>query len=323
MTAHVVPASLIATVLNEADSIVSFLESIAQQSAVPAEIVIVDGGSSDQTAELASSWCAPDGCEVVVIVSPGAGISAGRNIAITAARHPRILVADAGTELDQRWVASMYDSFDSAGGADVVSGFFYPAGSSFIQRTIAFVITPRLGEINPAVFLPSSRSIAFTKVSWQKAGGYPEWLDYCEDLVYDMELNRTGARFVFRPDAEVSWSARPTIRAFAKQYYRYARGDGKAGLWRKRHAARYGAYTAGFVLAAGSVLQPWLVVPLLAGFSYYIAKFEARVWRRRRDFGPGAFRALAMVPVVVVAGDVAKMAGYPKGVQWRLNRDKA
>ena len=32
------------------------------------------------------------------------------------------------------------------------------------------------------------------------------------------------------------------LRSYFRQYYRYARGDGKADLWRKRHAIRYVIY---------------------------------------------------------------------------------
>jgi hypothetical protein len=39
-------------------------------------------------------------------------------------------------------------------------------------------------QLNPQTYLPSSRSIAFTKAAWEKAGRYPEELEYCEDLIF-------------------------------------------------------------------------------------------------------------------------------------------
>lgn len=313
--------SLVLTVLDEAESIEPFLSSIAAGSMLPAELVVVDGGSRDGTVEILRGWDAPEGCAVRVIVEPGAGISHGRNRAIAAASHECILVTDAGTHLDPRWVELLVARLESEERPDVVSGFFYPTGDSWVQRAIAFTVTPSLQEIDPADFLPSSRSIAFRKSAWEAVGGYPEWLDYCEDLVFDLSLKEQGCVFAFEGRALVSWSARSTIRAFMTQYYRYARGDGKAGLWPKRHAARYVAYGAGASLLAVSPWVPWSPLLLAVGVIGYMSKFWRRVISRRREFGPGSTAAALFVPIIVVAGDLAKMVGYPVGLRWaRKNR---
>lgn len=317
----VADASLIITVLNEQDSITGFLGSIGAQSVRPAEIVIVDGGSTDGTVDMIRSWEAPQGTTVTLISSPGASISAGRNQAIAAAGFERLLVTDAGTEVDPGWVGALLVAAE-AHDADVVSGFFYPTGETWKQRTIAFTITPTLSEIDGDRFLPSSRSISFTKAAWRAGGGYPEWLDYCEDLVFDMDMRAAGMTFTFEPRALVSWSARPSLRGFAKQYYRYARGDGKASLWRKRHLIRYSAYVGGMVLVAAGFVSPWWWAGLLAGFGAYMSKFWGRVARRRSAFGAGAGVASLMVPIVVIVGDVAKMIGYPVGLRWRSRRPR-
>lgn len=315
-----VDASLIITVLNEEASIVTFLSGVATQTTLPREIVVVDGGSTDATVECIRRWEAPAGVDVAVHVVPNAGISMGRNRAIELARYERILITDAGTEMAAGWISEISRADTDGAEADVVSGFFFPVGDTFLQRAIAFTITPRLQEIDPASFLPSSRSVSLTKSAWTAVGGYPEWLDYCEDLVFDMALREAGFTFVFRPRAQVSWSARPSLRAFMKQYYRYARGDGKAGLWRKRHIARYTAYAVGLVLLAAGFWAPLAWVALVAGFIAYVSKFFVRVVARRREFGRGAIAAAFLSPVIVVLGDIAKMAGYPEGLRWKRRR---
>lgn len=309
-------ASLILTVLNEAKNIRAFLDSVAQQTLVPAEIVIVDGGSSDGTVLAIESWQPPRGCAVTVLVDPGAGISRGRNLAITRAQHEFILVTDAGTAMNSDWTERMLAPL-CGGAADVVSGFFHPVGTSFMERLIAFAVTPMLSEIDPARFLPSSRSVAFTQTAWRASGGYPEWLDYCEDLVFDIALLKAGHRFEFEPRAQVSWSARSSIRAFMKQYYRYARGDGKAGLWLKRHVVRYAAYITGVGLLTAAAWRPWLLIPLAVGSVAYMSKTWRRILKRRREFGSGATIAAILAPMIVVSGDLSKMVGYPVGLAWR------
>lgn len=310
-------ASLIITVLNEVSGITEFLDSLARQTRVPDEVVIVDGGSKDGTVEAIKAWDAPDGCTVRILVEPGAGISRGRNLAIAGASYETLLVTDAGTTLNADWAQRLLARYEQPDEPDVVSGFFYPTGDGFVERSIAFAVTPRLSEIDPTRFLPSSRSVSFTKDAWARAGRYPEWLDYCEDLVFDLAMLGAGKRFAFEPLAQVSWSARQSLGAFMKQYYRYARGDGKAGLWRKRHIARYSAYIVGAALVGLGTLHPAGIAVAGIGFLGYLTKTLRRIAGRRREFGRGWTRALLLSPVIVVAGDLAKMAGYPAGLLWR------
>ncbi|MBL0887532.1 glycosyltransferase [Myceligenerans indicum] len=306
--------SLVMTVLNEERGLPAFLSSLRAQTLPPDELVVVDGGSTDATVPVLQAWGETAGMKVTVIEAPGANISRGRNLAIERAQHQLIAVTDAGTCLDAGWLAALVAARTQD--VDVVSGFFEPTWGSRNERLFASVLMPLLDEIDPDEFLPSSRSLLITREAWQAAEGYPEWLDYCEDLVFDLAMKRAGLRFVLQPAAVARWSARETWRAYAKQYYRYARGDGKAGLWPKRHALRYGAYAAGVAGVLGPF--PAVVRPLLVlGFAGYCAKFFRRAWRRRPPGVRATLRFLAAVPAVVVVGDVAKMAGYPAGLAWR------
>ncbi|HEV2125984.1 MAG TPA: glycosyl transferase, partial [Chloroflexota bacterium] len=104
-------------------------------------------------------------------------------------------------------------------------------------------------------------------------------------------------------------------------YYRYARGDGKADLWRKRHAIRYISYLVGSVLLWQSGRGGWrgqlsAMLLLLGGVAYLKRPFQrlALQTRSRTEF----LLAAPLVPLVRLIGDVAKMAGYPVGVLWRL-----
>ncbi|KQP69530.1 hypothetical protein ASF40_16865 [Microbacterium sp. Leaf288] len=203
----------------------------------------------------------------------------------------------------------------------MVSGFFYPIGDKLFERLLATLITFRVEEIDPQKFLPSSRSLLIRKSVWAKVDGYPEWLDYCEDLVFDLEVRESGARFVFAPDALVSWSARSSLRAFAKQYFRYGRGDGKANLWAKRHVARYGVYGAGVVMMVTSPFGWLSTLALLAGgYLVYSGRYTRRVVRSERLPISEKVLGVAIAPLIMAVGDVAKMIGYPIGLAWRSGK---
>lgn len=255
------------TVRNEAESLPRLLDSVLRQTKLPAEIVIADGGSTDGTQEIARSY--ENKLPIRLLEMPGANISEGRNAAIREARHNIIAATDAGVVLDPGWLEALTTPFEDAS-LDVVSGFFVPEADTAFEMAMGATVLPSLEDVDPATFLPSSRSVAFRKRAWQETGGYPEWLDYCEDLIFDMNLKDQGKRFVFAPKAIVQFRPRSTLRAFFRQYYLYARGDGKADLWRLRHAIRYLGYTVGPLLAIWALRNRQSLagrIILLAGIS--------------------------------------------------------
>jgi glycosyltransferase involved in cell wall biosynthesis len=312
--------SLIVTVKDEAASIRGLLDSLVAQTRPPDEVVIADGGSTDATPDVIKSYaaCLP----LRLLLVPGANIAQGRNAAICAATGEIIACTDGGVRLAPQWLAEIVRPFEQDGPPpDVVSGFFQPDPQTTFELAMGATVLPSLAEIKPADFFPSSRSVAFSKAAWKRAGGYPEWLDYCEDLIFDFNLRRAGCRFAWAPQAIAHFRPRSSLSAFFRQYYRYARGDGKADLWRKRHAVRYTTYLlAPIVFLLGFWYKPlWLL--LLAGAAVYLWQPYCRLrpLLRGRSLGD-KIQAVLLVPVIRLVGDVAKMLGYPVGVWWRLWR---
>jgi glycosyltransferase involved in cell wall biosynthesis len=320
--------SVIATVLNEGPAIRRLLDSLADQSRPPDEVVIVDGGSSDDTLSILRDWAAAGRLPLRILEQPGANISQGRNAAIAAASGELIVSTDAGVRLEPDWLAQLIAPFGQPRGAapttqatvSVVAGWFVADPHTLFETAMGATVLPALRDVRPASFLPSSRSVAFRQEAWQAVGGYPEWLDYCEDLVFDLRLRALFGPFPFAPQAVVHFRPRGSLRAFFRQYYRYARGDGKADLWRKRHAIRYLTY---LLLAPGLLVlalfhSPWWWLALAAGGAAYTATPYRRLWPALAGYRPlERLKALLWVPVIRVVGDVAKMLGYPVGLAWR------
>ncbi len=310
--------TLISTVLNECAGLSTWISAIDEQSLQPDEIIIVDGGSTDGTLDLLRAWagCRPEVVQVVAV--PGASISVGRNHAMQCATGDIIAVTDAGTIADPHWLEHLVRAFDDLT-VDVAAGFWTVRRFSVWEHALAAATMPDCVDINPDAFLPSSRSVAFRR-SWAHTGvRYPEWLDYCEDLIFDLSLLRAGAHVQFVPDATVEFHVRPSARSFWHQYRQYARGDGKAGLFAKRHALRYITY--GMLTATVVRQRPveWAVVAL-AGAGY-TSRALRRLWRRRRDVSAGDMaRAVPCTVALIVLGDIAKMVGYPAGLVWRHRR---
>jgi glycosyltransferase involved in cell wall biosynthesis len=311
---HSTRVSLCATLLDEADSVIAWLDSILAQTRAPEEIVLCDGGSSDGTIERIERRAAQDR-RIRLIVEPGANVPEGRNAAIGAATGPTIAVTDAGTILDPRWLERLVAPLDRDPGLAAVAGFYRPAGRNSFERILASAITPRRRDLPADGFPPSSRSVAFRKAWWERVGGYPSRLRAGEDLVFDYRLRRAGAGFAFAPGAIVSWYPCPGPRQFFAKYRKYARGDGQARLFPLRHAMRYAAYSAGLALAMRSRRSRLARALLLLGFCKHMSRFLARVHDEKPLPGAGGMAAsYGLVPAIVVAGDVAKMIGYPQGL---------
>lgn len=316
--------SVIATVKNEVGSIARLLESLSQQTRPPDEVVIADGGSTDGTLEILQAWEESGRLPLRVLSEPGCTIARGRNLAIASAQGPIIASTDAGVRLDRAWLANLVRPLEAQEHGEippvVACGFFVPEVTTVFEAAMGATVLPVLADIKPDRFLPSSRSVAFPKRAWEAVNGYPDWLDYCEDLILDLRLRERGYQFVFVPDAVVFFQPRSSLGAFFRQYYRYARGDGKADLWPKRHAVRYLTYLAAVptLLWLAATRGPWWILPLCLGVAIVL-------WTPYKRLIPAIsglcfthkLQAIVWVPIIRVTGDVAKMLGYPVGVYWR------
>jgi glycosyltransferase involved in cell wall biosynthesis len=318
--------SVIATVLNEGDNIRRLMDSLCAQTRRPDEIVIVDGGSRDNTVAVLREY--EGRLPLRVLVEPGANISAGRNRAIAAAQGDIIAVTDAGVTLDRGWLEHLTRPLLDDPALHVVGGFFRADPYTLFEAVLGAATLPLEDEIKAETFLPSSRSVAFRKRAWEAVGGYPEWLDFCEDLIFDLRLKQAAPPFAFASRAVAWFRPRQSLRAFYKQYTLYARGDGKADLWRKRHAIRYVTYLiAAPLLIILGLRRPLFLVPLLLGGALYlrapyrrlapVLREAAAMNRVRVTLGSNLY-AIALVPAIRVTGDIAKMLGYPAGLWWRL-----
>ena len=309
--------SLIFTVWNEESALPALLRSLEEQERPPDEIVIADGGSTDGTIPLLRAFAAARR-HVSLLELPRANIAEGRNAAIRAATGDVIAVTDVGVSLPTYWLAELVRPLEIRPEVDMVSGYSRPDPHTRFEELLAATTLPLVSEVREASYLASSRTVAFRRELWGKVGGYPEWLDYCEDVVFDLNCRAVGAHVIFQPAASVRFRPRPHLRAFFLQYYRYARGDGKANLWSGRHALRYTAYALGTVLLWRGGRNPlWWAVLALAAVAG-IRKPLLRVLTEPASSNKKSLIfSLGSILLIRVVGDFAKMLGYPVGVWWR------
>lgn len=195
------------------------------------------------------------------LVTGGHNISSGRNHAIAHASGAIIACTDAGLVLDPHWLERLIAPIEQ-GRADQTGGFYCPQPHSLFELVLGATNYRNVTEIDPARFLPFGNCMAFRREAWAAVGGFPEWLNHCEDLVFDLALDQAGYQREFVPDAVIMFRPRSSLRAFFRQYYFYARGDGIAGLWTKRHLIRYATYGSGSLLLVKAISSSRWRVPV-------------------------------------------------------------
>lgn len=89
----VAPVSVIVPVRNAAAHLAAALASVQSQQPAPAEVIVIDGGSTDDSATIARALGAR------VIAQDGRGLAAARNQAIRESQQPWIAFCDG----DDRW----------------------------------------------------------------------------------------------------------------------------------------------------------------------------------------------------------------------------
>ena len=310
--------SLAITVFNEEANIRRLFASILEQTRIPDEVTVCDGGSTDNTVAIMSEYS--DQIPLTILIRPGVNISAGRNVAIRESSGDIIAVTDAGVRLGTNWIELITACFKQQNTCHA-AGFFCADAYTTFETAMGATVLPALKDIRPQTFLPSSRSVAFRKEAWEKVGGYPEWLDYSEDVGFDLKMIKCFGQFTFVPQALVQFQPRSTMQQFARQYYNYASGDGHAGLFLHIHFIRYFTYLVAVPLGIYTALtvNPFIWLLGLIALIAYIRRPIARVrilWANLQTLD--RIKAMLLIPTIRIVGDLAKMAGYPIGIWKRV-----
>jgi glycosyltransferase involved in cell wall biosynthesis len=295
------PVSIIATELNEIGDIARVVESLLAQEPLAAEIVIVDGGSTDGTWEWLTEEASreprlrairDESCSLKHSKGP---VSRGRNVAIAAAKSSIIACADAGCTYAPDWLGNLTARI-AAGQAE------YALGGACLdpdRHTIWDVASAPFFSIRLSPFEPTrsctARSMAFTKELWQRIGGFPEQVLVGEDTLFDLEARRqTKPNFVV--NAKALYGPLNNFRAVCRQMKRYAISDGQAGVrWARllRNSARCILQVAALMAVRWTLLPALFVFLLETWYAFH------RDWRLLKRFGLRAVLARFVFSVMV------------------------
>lgn len=228
--------SVIVPAHNEEAGIEAAVRSIAASSR-EVEIIVVDDGSTDATAEIVSRLDLP---QITLITKPNGGKPSALNAGIEAASGELIVMVDGDTVFEEDTVERLLQPFaDPAVGA--VSGNTKVANRGgvlgawqHIEYVVGFNLDRRLFDVAECMPTVPGAIGGFRREALQRVGGVSDDT-LAEDTDLTMALCRDGWRVVYQDDARAWTEAPATIGALWKQRYRWCYGTLQA-MWKHRGA---------------------------------------------------------------------------------------
>jgi glycosyltransferase involved in cell wall biosynthesis len=310
--------SLVIPVRNEEESLPGLLDSIRRQTYQPAEVILVDGGSTDATVKLAREMT--DVCAGLrVVETTGATPGRGRNIGIGAARCEWIALTDAGIRLEPGWLENLVRVAQADSEVSVVYGNYEAVDGSFFERCAALVyLPPKVERENGQARGPFIASTLLRREVWEAVGGFPD-LRAAEDLFFMEHIERLKFKTAYAPHATVWWQLQPTLKKTFHRFMLYSKHNvwvGRQWDWHYPVARQYAVWLVFIVLAL--IHSPWWLVFPVAGT---LARAAKSIYVRRD--GRGLWSLLnpvqfAGVVFLLLAIDLATFVGWAQAV-WHWN----
>jgi cellulose synthase/poly-beta-1,6-N-acetylglucosamine synthase-like glycosyltransferase len=232
--------SVIIPVYNEEHHVAEVIRSV-RDVPIPKEIIVVDDGSTDGTADIAEGLGLPG---VRVIRRRNGGKPAALNTGIRAARHALIVMVDGDTVFEPETVHRLVQPFaDPTVGA--VSGNTKVANRrgilgawQHIEYVVGFNLDRRLFDVAECMPTVPGAIGAFRRDVLADVGGVSDDT-LAEDTDLTMAIGRAGWRVVYEERA-LAWTEAPaSLDALWKQRYRWCYGTLQA-MFKHRGAVLQG-----------------------------------------------------------------------------------
>lgn len=314
--------SFITTIFNEEEGIEAFLKSIVQQTKLPDEVIVVDGGSTDATVDrvkefIKSTKRNETNVDIRLFEKKG-NRSVGRNEAIRHAKGEIILISDAGCLLDTKWVEEISKPFREAS-VDVVAGYYKGKAENVFQQCLVPYVLIMSDRVDPDTFLPATRSMAMRKSVWKELGGFPEEFSHNEDYIFAQALKKHNKRIAFARNAIVEWIPRSTLREAWVMFYRFALGDAEAGILRKKVLVLFLRYIVGIFLLILAIMRQEKILLL----SLLVLVFFYGIWSVLKNYKyVQNLQAIVFLPLIQFTADFAVMDGTLRGLISRWGTKK-
>ena len=286
--------SVIVPAYNAANTLGDCLAALLDQSVgrEQYEVIVVDDGSTDRTAELARAR------GVQVIRQEQRGAAAARNRGAHQARGETLLFTDADCQPAHDWIEKMLAPFarDEVAGA---KGVYRTKQRGLIPRFVQLEYESKYRHMARWQYIDfvDTYSAAYRREVFLASGGFDERFPAAsvEDQELSFRLTREGHRLIFQPEAtvihhHVGSVARYFRRKFWIGYWKVlVHVEHPAQVWSDSHTPQLLKLQVGLMGLAGLalVIGLWQAVGLLAAglllALLVLSTWPFALWAARRD----------------------------------------
>lgn len=276
-------ASVIVPTFNAAATLRECLAALQAQT-LPAdefEVFVVDDGSTDATAAVASEFPA-----VKVLKVPHRGAATARNAGVAAARGPVVAMTDADCAPSPEWLERMITPFSDPDVAGV-KGTYRTRQRGLVPRFVQCEYEEKYSQMKrwATIDFVDTYAAAYRREVFLAHGGFDESFPSAsvEDQEFSFRLAKAGCKLVLAPDATVYHYHPETAAAYARRKFRigywkvpvHRRHPDK--VWRDSHTPATLKLQVVLLPVGGALLlaSPWQPVALwgsgLAGAGFVLS----------------------------------------------------
>ncbi len=224
--------AIVMPALNEEKYIESAIRSVLPaEGEMPVELLVMDGGSTDDTRAIVARLAAQDE-RIRLVHNEGRIQSAGVNLAarIASPQAHYIVRADCHAIYPPGFVRQCIETIIAHHATSVVIAM-RTRGRSLMQSAIAAAQNSRLGNGGSAHrrqgltgFVDHGHHAAFDRAAFRAVGGYDENCAYNEDAELDKRIMAAGGRIYLNGNIAIDYFPRDRLSSLARQYANHGWG---------------------------------------------------------------------------------------------------
>lgn len=252
------------------------LDSVCAQEHTELQILVVDGGSTDRTAEVVRQRAERDR-RIELLSHARRNIPSSLNLALRHARGRWLVRVDAHSTIPPDYVALAVERLREGrwGG---VGGRKDGDATSAAGRAIAVAMGSKLGVGN-SLYHHGTREQQTDHVAFgaypvallKELGGWNERITANEDFELDYRIREHGHRLLFDPRMRIAWRCRESTAELFRQYRRYGAGKVDVALLHPRSISPRHVMPPAFVLYAAlaavrGVRRPEVALAMVAPY---------------------------------------------------------
>jgi glycosyltransferase involved in cell wall biosynthesis len=261
--------SIIIPVYNDPQGIQTTIESLCDQTASNYEVIIVDNGSTDNTASVVRRYATNDSIRLASETEIQSSYAA-RNTGIDHATGNVLGFIDSDMWVEDNYVESIKTTVDDRESPYVGCHVEIIAGERSVERYNATTGFPIARYIKQDQFAPTC-CLAVHRSVFNQVGKFDERLTSGGDLEFGKRVAAAGFKQVYEPEITLYHPARKRLRELIAKQRRVARGKEQL---RRYHPNRFNHRS--LVHPRNFAVSPWKFMKRIDGEAQ--SAFEAATW---------------------------------------------